>query len=342
MRQKHIDNDTLGLYVKTISYKDDHCMESVQYHKVLDHLALCEECRDQVSIITSLQDNLSQIPHDSSLTDEQQQLICDYLDGQLDSDEAEQAKTLIENQSDAMRSALHYQSHVASMQPHLTKQYKSHDTTNNSISDPQLKLKTSTVSRYNPKTGYLSEAILHLNELFNIRSPLIYTMTATAAILLAVFSLLQSPDINLQRTKIASYQDNATIRFTDKNKLPGIGFFSQSGGITKPFDDIKVELIAENKVKISWPVIDDVELYKMRLQTFQQGKKITLKEASTIANHATFQLKNNHLENKQLTSTNESTPDQRYEWVLYGNTSDNQMFYAAGGFVVNYLEKDNN
>lgn len=341
MRQQHIDNDTLGLYVKTISYKDDHGMDSVQYHKVLDHLALCEECRDQVSIITSLQDNLSQVSHDSSLTDEQQQLICDYLDGHLASDEAEQAKTLIANQSDAMRSALHYQSHVESMQPHLTKQFKIQDTTNNGFSDPQLKLKTNTVSGNNPKPGYLNEVILQLKDLFNVRSPLIYTMTATAAILLAVFSLLQSPDINLQRTIIASYQDNATIQFTDRNKLPGIGFFSQSGGTTKPFDDIKVELIAKNKVKISWPAIDDVELYNMRLQAFQEGKKITLKEASTITNHATFQLKNSHLENKQYISTKESAPEQRYEWVLYGNTIGNQMFYASGGFVINHLEKDN-
>ena len=339
MTQQHIDNDKLSLFVKTTSFPDDSSMNSMtmnslQYHEVLDHLAICEECRDQVSIITTLQNNHSQIPYESDLTDEQQQLICDYIDGSLASDEAAQAKALIENQPDAMRAALHYQSHVESMRPHLEKQH-SVDTEPSRI---ELNRKSNTSSPVSSKSNTMSKILLLVNQFVNLQSPMIYTMSATAAVLIAVFSVLQSPDIKRNQPVIASYQDNATIQFTDKDKLPGVGFFSQSGTSSKPFNNINIELLTENTVKISWPEIDGAELYKMRLQVFNQGKKIVLKEASTESNHATFQLYKKQIADTKIPSDEDSFLNQRYEWVLYGNTVENKMFYASGGFVIDHLE----
>ena len=319
MTQQHIDNDTLDLFVKTRSYSDTFTagssrLSSALYENILDHLASCEKCRDQVTIITTLQNEWSQLSHQSSLTEDQQQMICDYLDGLLQTDEAEKAKVLINNQPDAMKAALHYQSHVESMAAHLSRK----------VSRKQGAHQADHSTRHAQGT-FFTDLGSYASQLFSIRSPMVYTITATVALFIAVFLLALSPALQRNQTVIAAYQDNPTIQYTAKKKLPGVGFFSQSGNTSKPFEDIRVELVAMNTVKISWPEVDGAELYKMRIQVFNQGKKTVLKESSTQTNHTTFQMEGE----PPLISHN-----RRYEWVLYGNTTDDRMFYASGGFVI--------
>jgi hypothetical protein len=319
MMQQHIDNDTLGDFVKAMPgagsvMAGDSGMSSALYDDVLDHLAGCEECRDQVGIINTLQNEWSQLRYQSSLTEEQQQMICDYIDGLLQADEAEQAKTLINDQPDAMKAALHYQSHVVSMEAELSRKENIYQT------DFQEDF-----SGQQSQAGFFADLLSSVSRFFSIRSPMVYTMTATAALFVAVFLLMQSPETGREQTVIASYQDNPTIQFTAKNKLPGVGFFAQSGNSSKSFEDIRIELISENEIKISWPEVEGAELYKMRIQVFNQGKKTVLKERSTKTNHTTFLLE----PERQVINAN-----KRYEWVLYGNTIDDRMFYASGGFVI--------
>ncbi len=323
MIRQHIDNDTLGLFVRTTALSDDviadgSSMDNDVYGKVLDHLASCEECRDQVAIISTLQEEWCQLRHRSSLTDNQQQMICDYIDGRLPADDAEKAKALINEQPDAMKAALHYQSHVTSKEVRLVREagdsrIESVDSENHPVAHRQ--------------NTYFPDMLSSVNRLFTMRAPMVYTMTATAALFIALVFLAQSPELQREQTMIASYQDNPTIKFTASNKLPGVGFFTQSGSTSKPFEDIRIELISENTIKISWPEVEGAELYKMRIQVFNQGKKTTLKERSTQTNHTTFLL-------DPEPARQDSGPGRRYEWVLYGNTADDRMFYASGGFVI--------
>lgn len=315
MTQQHIDNDTLDLFVKTRSCSDASTagssrLSSALYDEILDHLASCEACRDQVTIITTLQNQWSQLSHQSSLTEDQQQMICDYLDGLLQTDEAEKAKVLINNQPDAMKAALHYQSHVDSMAAQLSRKQGTHQADH---------------STRHAQGTFFTNLLSYASQFFSIRLPMVYTITATVALFTAVFFLALSPALQRNQTVIAAYQDNPTIQFTAKNKLPGIGFFSQSGNTSKPFEDIRIELVSMNTVKISWPEVDGAELYKMRIQVFNQGKKTVLIESATQTNQATFQMEGE----PQLINHN-----RRYEWVLYGNTTDDRMFYASGGFVI--------
>jgi len=343
MTQQHIDNDTLGDFVKITSCGSaiaednrvenrlDNSMGRELYDDILDHLAGCEECRDQVSILNTLQNEWSQLRYQSSLTEEQQQMICDYIDGLLQADEAEKAKTLINDQPDAMKAALHYQSHVTSMAAELSRKEKIYqlDYSGPDFSEPDFSGQPS-------QGAFFAGVLSSVCQFFSIRSPMVYTMTATAALFVAVFLLMQSPETGpetgREQTVIASYQDNSTIQFTAKNKLPGVGFFAQSGNTSKPFEDIRVELISRNTIKISWPEVEGVELYKMRIQVFNQGKKTVLKESSTKANHTTFLLE----PERKVFNAN-----KRYEWVLYGNTIDDRMFYASGGFVISKAHVDN-
>lgn len=325
MMQNHIHYDTLKLFARTAAladYEDATSigMSSSSNQEVLDHLANCEECRNQVSMISALQDCWPDISQQSELSDDQHQLICDYIDGSLQPEEAKAVKLLIDTWPDAMKAALHYQSHSDQMQAILTRS-----------DDASEHVQPVTID----SESILSSLSHSIGQLFNFRSPMIYTMALTASLFAAILALLQLPVMQQERVMIASYQDNPTIQFTDQNELPGIGFFSQSGSDSKPFEDITIELIAENTIKISWPEVAGATLYKLRIQVFNQGKKTVLKENSTQANHTTFQL-----EPGKLNTADKSGHNKRYEWVLYGNTQDDRLFYASGGFVISRVDTE--
>ena len=332
MKQQHIDQETLSLFVNLtalpeyeISEHDKSGLNSMRgtlYHEVLDHLALCEECRNQVSILTSLKENRSDIIPHSELTEDQHQLICDYVDGSLTSDEAKTVKKLIESQPDAMRAALHYQLHNESMQQQLP----GVDVAERTDSAAPQKQQTFLPGIYSLLNRYFSQ-------FFTVRLPLAYSMTVTAALIIAVLLLAEYSMLRSEQTVIASYQDNPTIQFTETNKLPGVGFFSQSGNTSQPFEGIEIELIADGKIRISWPPVDGAALYKIRIQVFNRGKKTLLKENSTQDNHTTFLL-----EPGDQGTVNGLAQNKRYEWTLYGNTRDDRMFYASGGFVISRVD----
>lgn len=319
----HINHDTLKMFVRTTALADyqgsaNISMSSAPYREVLDHLATCEECRNQVSMISELQERWPDIEQHSELSDDQHQLICDYVDGSLPSEEAKQVKSLIGSQPDALKAALHYQSHSDQMQQALAASDDAGEDNKPSIIDSGS-MHTSLINR--------------LNQFFSFRSPMVYTMALTASLIAAVMILLQHPTIQQDRIMIASYQDNPTIQFTEQNKLPGIGFFSQAGNDSRPFEDITIELIADNMIKISWPEVAGATLYKLRIQVFNQGKKTVLIENSTQANHTSFQLGP-----EKPDSAGDSSHNRRYEWVLYGNTQDDRTFYASGGFVISKVD----
>lgn len=330
MTQKHIDNDTLGLFVKTCSNEKNRGMDDTHYHQVLDHLVLCHECREQVATITTLHNNFLSLQQASGLSDEQNQLICDYIDGRLTRDKTEEVKALIESQATAMRAVLHYQSHVESMRASIT---------GNTDTNIIFQENTPDLSSAPPRINYFNKAISIISHLFSYRLPLVYAMAATIAVFIVVLSLLQLPASN-NNFIIATYQDNPTIRFTDNKESPGIGFFSQSITKSQTFEEIKVEMMAADMIKITWPEVDGANQYNMRLEIFDQGNKTVLREASTRINQAIFQLDKNITGNAKAPAINKNLQKKHYEWVLTGNTVDNQAFYTAGGFVINTIESE--
>ena len=326
MTEQHIDNGMLAMFVKMTSATDEDrpdagTMNSRQYDEVLDHLAGCEECRDQVTVINMLSSHWPAIKDQSMLTDEQQQMICEYIDGVLAAEDSAKVKALIESNEDAMKAALHYQNHAESMAMHLS---------GADISTPEVTIERE-VEPF--KVSFLEKTLSQIDQFFNIKSPLVYTMMATAVLFVAVTLLVNIPDIKQQQSMIVSYQDDPTIQFTEKNELPGIGFFTNSANISKPFASINIDLISEDTIKITWPEVDGVELYNMRIQVFNQGKKTILKETSTHDNHATFILKSEKKQADKNDSQAGNSHNKRYEWILYGNTTDERMFYASGGFI---------
>ncbi len=265
MKQDHIDYNTLSMYVKAVSYGnatiDKVGMDGEQYHYVLDHIASCSECREQVTAITTLLNDHAYIDHQSELTPEKQKFICNYLEGKLHAKEAAEAKALIETNDDAMKAALHYQNHAESMKSHLAIE----NTLKSEVTE------STKVQKLN--ASFFGQITSMFDQLFSMKSPLIYTMTATATLLFAVMLIINSSEMTQQQTMIASYQDNPTIQFTEKNKLPGVGFFAQSGNMSSPFEDINIEQVlvynSIGQVCVSIQSFRDID--KVNIQNLQKG-----------------------------------------------------------------------
>ncbi len=324
MNTQHIDHNSLSGFARIPPA--DLAKANNEYNDLLDHLANCQDCREQLTAMRALYDNAAVINEQSTLTPEQHAMICQYIEGRLSAEDITTVKQLIENNTDAMKAALHYQCHAESLRTDLASDSSMAPTDNMNASSESMTLKSKLISLF--------------EQLFVVDSPFAATIAVTATIFIALLMIINVTSFNTNQTMIASYQDDPTIQFTETSKLPGIGFFSGDSKTTKPFDNISIELVAENTIKISWPQVEDAIVYKMRIQVFNQGRKTVLKEKTTENNYATFKL---DIDNK-LTE-NDSTTDnatngtnihhnKRYEWILYGNTKNERMFYASGGFII--------
>lgn len=309
----HPDTDDIQAFL--------HNSESPEHAALKLHLAGCPACREEAEVLSALANHhacLDDIPGNADkLSEEQHQLITDYIDGKLQADECVAVKALINDNKYAMKSALHYSSHRMAMDNSL----QTHADT--------AKQRTSSDTQQSP--SILSEIFSHLSQWLDIRTPVWFTVPATALTVAVVifsiqsFDLQHTPDANSQYV-VATYQDNPVIQFRSSDILPGIGFFSKANNLSKEYNGVLVRVKNDDngisgKIKLQWPRIKNAIEYSMRLQVFNQGQKITIGEVTSRAANATFDI-------------DKISNNKRYEWVLTGKTSDEKTFYSTGGFVV--------
>ncbi len=259
------------------------------------HLAGCVDCRNQLEVISSLQQHYSVIKNDS-IDDAEYLQIGDFFDNGNDV-----ALQKIKNNPAALKAALHYASHSAAMSDHIKPEV-------------QPKKKISAVKRI--KT--------FLTDLFEYQSPVWISSAASIAFVLGVIILLPLTDKigDVYSSKsIVQYQDNPQIHFRSQDALPGIGFFSKAEEKTLPFSDMRVKYFQPNVIQFSWPKVKNAKYYKLRLQVIAQGKKNTLDEISTELNKVEIKL-------------NAASINHRYVWTLSGLTHNGKTFLTSGGFVI--------
>ena len=309
----HPDTDALKAYLLN--------SESPDYATLRLHLAGCPACRDEAVVLSSLINNYASLDetrgNDESLSDEQHQLIIDYIDGKLSADESVTAKTLINDNKYAMKSALHYTSHRSAMADSLP----AHTQDNG---------QSVTGNAHHHDTSRLSQMLSTVAQWLDTRAP-VWAVPATAfTVAIAIFSIqsidtLPFSDANNQFV-VASYQDNPVMQFRPTDALPGIGFFSKADNISREYNGVLVKVLNNDddtagKIKLQWPRVKNAIQYSMRLQVFNQGQKITLGEISTKAAIATFDVE-------------EISNNKRYEWILTGETTNKKTFYSTGGFII--------
>lgn len=294
--------------------------EDSEFRDLSLHLVSCENCRAQVSALNAVQDELAKIymTTDQQYTEDDtglaramhKQHIEQYIDDQLYGEEKQKVEMMIEENSRALKAALHYACHSSAMQRELPK-----------FTDQQIPVQPELQAKQNQSVS--PNFILSIKDWLSLRTPIWLSVPVTAvttALLVFVLTLNFTPysrDIT-----IASYQDNAVIHFQPKNQPPGIGFFNKALKTTQPYASMQIKLVEKSTIALSWLAVEKAESYTVRLQMFKGGQKIKLGEITTKDTGTEFDGIN-------------TDGDHRYEWILSGKTTDAKTFYTSGGFVIN-------
>jgi len=311
--KQHYDMDTLLAYLESPS--------AAEYSNLRLHLSGCNQCRASVGQLNQLQSSIKQSPEITGSNGElenqltttvEEQLIEKYVDGALAGSAHQQIKSLLQQQPQALKAALHYAGHRAAMdRAGIDNSYVSQAVPLNNVVSQQSKHRSEQQTLINK-----------LAKFFELRPPIWLSVPATAMAMLAIIVLVYpSASPTGDNMAIASYQDNAVIRFQDINQPPGIGFFSKAQRTSKPYEAMQVTL-TKDSLNLQWPVVDKATSYNVIVYIINEGQRLTISEQSSNSNNVAI---NNF--NAQI--------GKRYEWQLTGETSDAKTFTASGGFVIN-------
>lgn len=297
--------------------------ESSQYNTLRLHLATCGTCRMQVNRLNQLQQELKtmvpqQVTDFSSLSSPmktalQEQTIERYVDGKLDETERSQIETLIKQKPAALKAALHYASHRSAMDRLLSGQVNAE--TRISVEE--------NVRQTSHNSPSLLQWLQPIKRLLELRTPLWFNAPVTAIAIVLLVTVVTLHQFETDGMIIAGYQDDPVVRIQSSDRPPGIGFFSKTDRITKPFKPISVQLAGTDALRMSWPAVENAASYTIKLEVVEDGRKLTLGELTTDKTNARFDDIDPHR-------------NRRYEWTLTGQTNDAKTFYARGGFVINH------
>lgn len=279
---------------------------SAEFGSLRLHLAQCSQCRTLVDGLMGLK-NISQQQTLDTLTEDQHQSINDYINGRLSNSEHNEINKFIYANPSAMKAALH----LASQKSLLDRSYTS-DTSTESLSNS-----TQSVSHY--YSGIFSK----LKSLITYQAPIWISVPAAAAFIALLSVNLFEQDTTQKLYNIASYQDNAVMQFRSKDNLPGIGFFAKEEHTSVNYEGLQVAVTDDKHFSLRWPAIANAVKYNLKLQVFNNGNKTLVGDITTDDTSAVI-------------STELENIYHRYEWVLTGETSDNRVFMANGGFVINH------
>lgn len=289
---------------------------SAEFSDLRLHLAQCSHCRAVTEALTGLQNisqqALSEPAEEDELTDHDHQKIADYIEGQLSETEHQQQKEFIQSKPAALKAALHYASHRSAMDKAISPAERD----------------SAAASSFHAGSRHLWSGLgIKLKQLVTFQAPVWLSVPVTAALVAVLTVKLLDISIPEQAGyKMASYQDNAIIQFRPKDHLPGIGFFAKSAQISEVYDNLKVSVSEDARFTLQWPAVSGAIKYTLRLQMFHQGNKKLLGEVTTEKTSGVI-------------STDLDDIYHRYEWVLSGETGDNRVFLANGGFVIERLEQ---
>jgi len=292
---------------------------ATEFNDLRLHLAQCSQCRTEVEGLIGLQKitelsasnvSTSDASGNDVLTEQEHQLIVDYVDGRLSEVEFQQQEEFLHANPAAMKAALHYASHKSAM--------------DRSMMDKSAHLNSSAQFNNGLWSGFLTK----FKSMANLQTPVWLTVPVTAVLVaLLSINLFNQPVTDQHLLSIANYQDNANMQFRSKDQIPGIGFFAKSTQLSKSYAGVSVSISEEKHFTLQWPSVANAIKYKIRLQMFNEGNKVVLGEVTTEKNSAVI-------------TVDVDSIVHRYEWVLSGETSDARVFFANGGFVISKARID--
>ena len=258
------------------------------------HLAGCRHCRRRAELMATLREQGHWL--ESGVT-EADPRIEDLVAGRLSPSQASQLQQEIKQDPAALRAALHYASHAQAMHEITAEQ---------------------------PRDDSFGGSLLGLlKHWLSFEAPLWQTVPALAVVMAVTLLLLQPfyPAEQDSQASIVAFRDEPVLRFASQETQPGIGFFSQQSAADEAFDGMKIELLADNRLRLAWPAIAGANDYNLKLQVFRDGESRVLARLEQSATEVELQF-------------DEALTQHRYEWVLSGSTRDNRSFQTSGGFVI--------
>jgi len=315
-----------------------------EFDEVRNHLINCKECRFEANRLSQFKANLiDAIPYfnsnplksDSKLQQSYHNTDIEaYVDGALNDEEKHDVGQLLQNNKSALKSALHYATHEATMAASVHMK-------NSSVLENPLDLETplaletpfalqtqsspprESVNVSDGNKGVnLTRIRAEITKLFEWRPSawLSIPVTAVAVFTLSVLLLPQLQNSSNQNFILASYQDAQLTHYKQaKTPSPGIGFFSNTGMTREAFDNIKLKYL-RNDLYVNWPVMQDDPQYTFSLYENVNNQRTLL---------ATMDTKDSHL----IITDIKLQPAQHYIWELKGQATDQSVFSVSGGFV---------
>ncbi len=301
---------------------------SEELKDVRRHVVSCSSCREFLAKTQSIMGAIKHhpIPEAGALSDghPEEQDIANYVEWRTGSEQVKGIKSHLDACGLCTKRALHYALHSAEMRRVLSETPIS----NEAIDKHKL------TEKYNPPIPPLKKRGIW-KRIFSWRIPAWFGVPATAfATAILVFIHLgqdrndveqQVQTVQQEKAKIIiAYQEKPEITFSPiKGKTPGIGFFSQSRGETRPFAGLTVQRVSRTHYHVSWIPIEGVASYDIHVFTDGPiGKRSFVMKATGIAEASTI------MDLSPLDS------GERYLWELTGHMNDGRLFMTSGGFVV--------
>ena len=274
--------------------------ESIELQAVGLHLATCGQCRVDLQTMSGLRQHVGAMSRDQSESpDNIEHDVSDLLHNRLDRQTAAELRVRVRRNPAMLREALHFARHHVAMQK--------------SVREPETQ----------------KRRILWWRKVANvIRQSLqfeaaVWKMIPVAAVLLAVVTVFvdQQHQPTSQLARLIEFDSKPTMQFFAQQSQPGIGFFANTRQTSIPFEGVSLTINNDEEIAFSWPAIENVQNYRLKLQVFRNGEAVVLGRYAGEEPSAVIKL-------------SEPAGRHRYEWVLSGDTIDKRSFQTSGGFVI--------
>jgi len=298
---QHPDVETLVAYTESPN-------DPQHLHTAL-HMAKCTQCRESVNSIKLVLDNMENLTSssndDSGESNVSDEKINSLISGKLDQDSQDQIRELMKIDSYLTKRVLY---HVSNSSLEKEGEPSVVDTT---LPDFDKLQQGGTESVGGQLKKWFTDSVSA-----RVGTPI----AAAAAAAFLTFSVFTS-NPNDNGLQILAYQDDPTISIFETAPTPGMGFFKATEANKQSFSGVSVKTLKDDKLLLSWPVVNGATKYEITLKQFSKGKVLEVLSESSEVN--------------SIEVAKRLNPGSRYEWVLKGKTKQGGEFKAFGGFVVN-------
>lgn len=271
-----------------------------------EHLAECGECRQRLARLAGIHEQLQRGPVPVSRPSLDEQTLAEFAEGRLSASEQQRVAAVVNGDRDNLRASLHYIVSSARLRREgvaTDAAPASHGAGTVVVPGQSLPAR---LWRWLWRPGPAWAG---------------FGVAATAALVMAVgVGPMLVGDAG--QTRIASYQDEAVIRYQAAGETPpGIGFFAGARVGSEPYAGLRVAALAGAGYLLDWPAVDGALAYTLVLNQVRGGDQVEVLRRET--GDTRLRLDASVLEH-----------GGHYRWLLSGQTADGRVFQAEGGFVI--------